>query len=265
MKIKQQRPQTRKMGSVQSSFVQARQIHEHLLCLANGFVNVLAIEGISYDLKSPEEQALLNEQFQHLLAGLSYPVQILWRVLPVNLNDYLDQFTFLAEQGEEESIWSLLSSSHADFFQQLARRRTLLNRTIYLILHADGKGKPQSRAGRLFSRKRRLHWAQQREQARQDLDLRSSELMRQLADMNLFVKRLRGEQELVPFYYSCLTPAKADRFPIPPAVIDALDRPIQASHQAFDFLSSFIDGTAGESTCSGKRVFAHASRATKRL
>jgi hypothetical protein len=88
------------------------------------------------------------------------------------------------------------------------------------FLQVDGKGKPQSRAQRLFRRKRRLHWAQQREQARQELDLRSSELMRQLAAMNLFVKRLRGAQELTPFYYSCLTPAKADRFPLAPAVIE---------------------------------------------
>ena len=56
--------------------------------------------------------------------------------------------------------------------------------------------------------------------------------MRQLGDMNLFVKRLRGEQELVPFYYSCLTPAKADHFPLAPAVIDAIDRPIRAPHLA---------------------------------
>jgi hypothetical protein len=223
----------RQRGSVQSRFVQARQIHDHLLCLSSGFVNVLEIEGISYDLKSPEEQLVLNEQFQQVLAGLSYPVQILWRVLPVNLNAYLDQLLFLPTQEEaESSIWPLLSSSHADFLQQLAQRRTLLTRSIYLILQVDGKGKPQSRAQRLFRRKRRLHWAQQREQARQELDQRASELMRQLADMNLFVKRLRGAQELTPFYYSCLTPAKADRFPLAPAVIEAIGRPIQAPHLA---------------------------------
>jgi hypothetical protein len=233
MKVHQEKQaQTRHRGSVQGSFVQARQVHDHLLCLVDGFVNVLAVEGISYDLKSPEEQQLLNEQFQQMLAGLSYPVQIMWRVLPLNLNAYVDQFTFLPDQEEVESIWPLLSSSHAAFLQQLAERRTLLKRTIYLIIRVDGKGKPQSRAQRLFKRKHRLHWQQRLEQARQELDLRSSELMRQLGDMNLFVKRLRGEQELTPFYYSCLTPAKADRFLLPPAVIDALNRPIKAPHLA---------------------------------
>ncbi|MBA2393999.1 MAG: hypothetical protein H0V70_14820 [Ktedonobacteraceae bacterium] len=223
---------TRQRGSVQRSFVQARRVYDHLLCLESGFVTILAVEGISYDLKSPDEQLLLNEAFQQMLAGLSYPIQILWRVLPLNLNEYLDQFTFLPDQEEAEGIWPLLSSTHAAFFQHLGQRRTLLKRTIYLVIRVDGMGKPQSRAQRLFSRKRRLHWQQQLEQARQDLNLRAAELMRQLGDMNLFVKRLRGEQELVPFYYSCLTPAKADRFPLAPAVIDAIDRPIRAAYLA---------------------------------
>jgi hypothetical protein len=222
--------QTRHRGSVQSRFVQARQIQDHLLCLSTGFVNILAVEGMSYDLKSPEEQLVINEQFQRMLAGLSYPVQILWRVLPLNLDDYLEQMVFPVDQTEMEGIWPLLSSTHATFLQQLAQRRTLLKRTIYLILRVDGRGKPQSRAQRLFTRKRSQHWQQQVEQARQDLDLRSSEIMRQLGDMGLFVRRLRGEQEIAPFYSSCLTPAKADRFPLPPAVIDALNRPIQAPH-----------------------------------
>jgi hypothetical protein len=221
--------QTRHRGSVQSSFVLARSVHDHLLCLSTGFVNILAVEGISYDLKSPEEQVFLNEQFQQMLAGLSYPVQILWRVLPLHVNAYLDQMLFLPDREEAQGIWPLLSTSHAAFLQQLAERRTLLKRTIYLILRVDGQGKPQSRAQRLFTRHRRLRWEQQMEQARQDLDLRSAEMMRQLGDMNLFVHRLRGEQEFAPLYYSCLTPAKADLFPLPLEVIDALDRPIRVA------------------------------------
>ena len=115
---------------------------------------------------------------------------------------YLDQFTFLPDQEEAEGIWPCSPATHAAFLQQLAERRTLLKRTIYLIIRVDGMGKPQSRAQRLFTRKRRLRWQQRFEQARQELDLRSSELMRQLGDIDLFVKRLRGEQELTPFYYS---------------------------------------------------------------
>src|SRR5450631_4581402 len=104
--------QTRHRGSVQSSFVQVRSVHDHLLCLSTGFVTILAVEGMSYDLKSPEEQLLLNEQFQQMLAGLSYPVQILWRVLPLNVDAYLDQMLFLPDQEEAQGIWPLLSTSH---------------------------------------------------------------------------------------------------------------------------------------------------------
>ena len=226
--------QARRRGSVQSSFVRVRSIYDHMLCLSSGtsheFVTVLAVEGISYDLKSPEEQLLLNEQFQGLLAGLSYPIQILWRVLPLDVEEYLSQFSVFSSEDDETAIWPLLANSHAAFLHQLEQRRTLLTRTIYLIIRVDDTGKPQTRAQRLLQRRHRVRWAQRLEQARQELDLRSGEMMRHLSDMNLFVRRLRGEQELAPFYYSCLTPEKAARFPLPSEVIGALDRPIQAAH-----------------------------------
>ncbi|MBV9257687.1 MAG: hypothetical protein JO215_06685, partial [Ktedonobacteraceae bacterium] len=57
--VEEKQVQTRHRGSVQSNFVHARSIHDHVLYLSTGFfVNVLAIEGISYDLKSSEEQLL---------------------------------------------------------------------------------------------------------------------------------------------------------------------------------------------------------------
>ena len=231
---------TRRRGRVQERFVHARSVWGHLLCLdQDAFATVLVIEGISYDLKSPEEQRRLNEQFQHLLAGLGYPVQILWRVLPLNLNDYLQQFTCPEMQEEEDrdgeqppTIWPLVSQSHAEFLKALSTRRTLLKRSIYLVLRVHHAGSDQESHLQRFMRsrrRRRQRRAHMTEQARQELDLRAGEMMRHLLDMNLSVRRLRGPHELVPFYYSCLTPTKADRFPLPAAVIEALDRPIQAT------------------------------------
>jgi hypothetical protein len=233
--------QRQRRGSVQQGFVRARSVHDHLLCLAvpgsrqaYEFVTILEIEGISYDLKSPEEQRLLNEQFQALLAGLHYPVQILWRVLPLHLQEYLAHF-FLdeAEQSNsEDALLQELASSHTAFLQQHAARRTLLHRRVYLVLRTDAASRPQSQWQTLFGRKQRAvqRFAELLEHARQVLDLRVEELTRMLNGMmSLPVRRLRGPHELAPFYYSCLTPQKADQYPLPVEVLDALERPVWAA------------------------------------
>src|SRR5437870_1799247 len=89
---------TRQTGSVQSSFVGARSVHGSVLRLAgttpatDEYVSILQIEDISYDMKSEEEQRLLNELYQGLLCTLSRPVQLLWRMLPLDLGPYLASF-----------------------------------------------------------------------------------------------------------------------------------------------------------------------------
>src|ERR1700760_2131907 len=116
-------PQASKRGSIQADFVPVREITDTMMTLVlrgkRSFVTILAIEGIAYDLKSPEEQGALNEHFQALLAGLTYPVQILWRVLPLNLRDYLAQFEVPEGLTEERAIWELLSSSHAQLSEEI--------------------------------------------------------------------------------------------------------------------------------------------------
>jgi hypothetical protein len=228
-------------GSVQQGFVRVRSVHDHLLCLAvpgnrqvYEFVTILEIEGISYDLKSPEEQRLLNEQFQALLAGLHYPIQILWRVLPLRLQEYLAHFSLDESHlnGSEDELLQELAYSHTTFLRQHAARRTLLHRRVYLVLRTEAVSSPQSQWQTLFRRKQRRNqrFAKLLEHARQTLDLRVEELTRMLNGMmNLPVRRLRGPQELAPFYYSCLTPQKADQYPLPNEVLDALERPIHAA------------------------------------
>src|SRR2546421_7512376 len=89
----------RKLGSVQRSFVGMRAVRRHVVCLATGmpgvydYVSVLQVDGISYDLKSEEEQRLINELYQAVLRSLPYAVQIMWRVLPLQLGEYLSHFS----------------------------------------------------------------------------------------------------------------------------------------------------------------------------
>jgi hypothetical protein len=134
--------QTLKKGSVQERFVDVRTIHDHILRLATKtpgcfeYATVLQIEGISYDLKSEDEQRLINDLYQAFLCALPYPIQILWRVLPLNLSTYLAQFS-CDSASIDLGIWKPLMDSHRHFLEHLASQRTLLDRKIYLILRVD--------------------------------------------------------------------------------------------------------------------------------
>ncbi|GER88954.1 hypothetical protein KDW_31160 [Dictyobacter vulcani] len=225
---------TPKKGSVQERFVDVRTIHDHILCLRTKtpgcfeYATMLQIEGISYDLKSEEEQRQINALYQGFLCALPYPVQILWRVLPLNLSAYLDRFSS-KEGGLQQGIWEPLQESHRRFLQYLASQRTLLDRKIYLIIRVN-QAEDQPSHGLLSGKKRqhRHDAALSLERARQELDLRVSELIRVFSNMHVSVRQLSGEQEVAPVYYSCLTPQRAALYPLSQELIEGIDRPVLA-------------------------------------
>ena len=84
---------TPKRGSIQEQFVELRGVSGSLLHLETGglsaYVSVMKLEGMSYDLKGEAEQRQLLELYQRLLRAISFPVQVLWHVLPLDLEAYL--------------------------------------------------------------------------------------------------------------------------------------------------------------------------------
>ena len=229
-------------GSVQECFVHVREVRDEMLCLASDrsstkreYVTVLEVEGINYTLKSPEEQSAIIANYRALLAGLSYPLQILVRVLPLNLASYLVHLAD-APQREQQGIWEALAGSHEQLMQQLSRDRTLLERHCYIILPANLDDDAPATLGQLFwqalwpfGRRRRMQRAQEEavEQARVLLATRTREITRQLGKMGLHVHRLH-EQELIALYHSCLLSRQAMHAPLPDEVLAGIGRPVQA-------------------------------------
>jgi len=105
--------------AVQTHYVAAREVHSSVLCLASApgsqkreYRAILEVSGVNYHLKSEEEQLLLNDQFQQFLAGLNYPLQIMIRVLPLNLEPYLKRFQVPAPSG---NVLSTLAQAMVQF------------------------------------------------------------------------------------------------------------------------------------------------------
>lgn len=232
-----------KQGMIQQLFVKGRQVRGPVLRLAapspkekGHYVSVLQVEGISFALKSPEEQRVLNEQFQSLLAGLSQHFTIFWRVMPLQLDQYRAQFQApTAEDEDEKDLFPLLQHSNQQFLEHLRSQRALFERQVYLFLHlpapsSDTLMSPWQRLRSWFLRvsptERRLALDQEWQQAGQELDQQVEEVLRALHSMHLSARRLAG-RELIRFYHSCLHFFHALEHALPDELIDGLERPVQ--------------------------------------
>jgi hypothetical protein len=204
--------------SMQQRYVAAREVRDTVLCLASPnarqreYCAILEVSGITYHLKSEDEQQLITQQFQHMLSGLTYPLQILVRILPLDLEPYLRRFQIPQRAGD---ALSMLSASLLQFLRDLSAQRRLVERKCYIIVPATGIHRKAS-----LSRRQQ----EQFEQARQQLDLRCQEIARQCAMMGLTTHRLE-KAALVNLEYGCLRPQHAWRAPLHPQVIEALGQP----------------------------------------
>jgi hypothetical protein len=209
---------------------------------------VLAVSSVNYALKSEGEQEAITASYQAFLNGLAFPIQVLVRVVPLDLSPYLARLEAIGQPDRDvgdavrQSVWSRLAHDHAQFVRDLSLRHVLLERHFYVIVPADGEiaGSAQSRRrsasanrsplARFFqtprSRTRRAA-AEQLAAARQQLDLRAGEIIRQLGRIGLEARRLGGP-ELAALYHSCLTPARAARHPLPAQAIAGVGHPVCA-------------------------------------
>ena len=229
----------RRAGSVQRQVVAAREVSGPLLCIAGAggerereYVTILRISGPSFALKSDAEQALLIERFRRFLTALDYPVQILWRFEPLDLDAYLTQLAAGQDAAVDHSeLLREVAAEHLAFVRQYETRRTLLARSVYLVVrYSTPTLAPGRRLLRRASRQRqatRLTPAEALEAARQELDLRAEQITRQLKESELVAERLDGPQDLLPFYFRCLSPTLARQQPLTPALIEGIGMPTQ--------------------------------------
>ncbi|HEX8727889.1 MAG TPA: hypothetical protein VF739_04660, partial [Ktedonobacterales bacterium] len=189
---------------------------------------------MNFGLKSAGEQEAILSGYAAFLNSLGYPVQLLTRVLPLDLAPYL---TRLREAGVSASpAFHRLIEDHLRYVQALATGRALLERRFYLVIPAEQApgGLPGNRSassarnaatpdasppdpGALLQRLRAItpgarkarHTSErQRKYAAiaQRLTLRADDVIRQLARFGVEGRRLRTA-ELLALYAECLTPA----------------------------------------------------------
>ena len=190
--------------SVQAVRMRLEAIEDDVVCLAGGeYRAVLEVGSVNFGLQGERQQEALVASYAAFLNSLTFPVQVLVRVLPLDLDRYLGDLERRAAQELSEPL-AELARDHAAFLRRLARNRTLLERRFYLVVPA-GREAVGPRRGWPFAR-RGAHLDSAA--ARRQLTVRCEEIARQLARCELPVRRLRSV-ELASLYHACWCPELA--------------------------------------------------------
>ena len=169
---------------------------------------VLEVGSVDFALRGAAEQAGLIAGFAAYLNGLTYPVQILVRALPIHIDGYVEEIEQRARHDLSDAL-AAIARDHAAFVRRLARSRNLLELRFYLVVPADDPG-PAVRRFWPFGRGRAAE--PDASAARRQLTFRSQEAATQLARCGLTARRLAGT-ELARLYHACWCPelARAQR------------------------------------------------------
>ncbi len=201
-----------RLASVQE-LLPLEDVVDNVLCLRGGdYRAVLEAQSVNFALKSEAEQEAIMAGYRAFLNSLSYPIQVVVRVLPTDVESYLaglrERF---GERGGD--VLRRLALDHETFVRRLARERTLLERRFYVVVPAGMEG--------AFER-RGIRWPWQAtprdarttlEAAARQLAFRCQELGQALASFGVATRRLSSE-ELVHLWNGFL---RSEVAPLPSA------------------------------------------------
>lgn len=165
-------------------------VADDVLCLRGGdYRAVVEVQSVNFALKSEAEQEAIMAGYRAFLNSLSYPIQVVVRILPTDVEAYL---AGLRERfgGRGSEALRRLALDHEAFVRRLSRERTLLERRFYVVVPAGLEG--------AFER-RRMSWPWQATPrnvrhnlgaAARQLAFRCQELAQALACFGVATRRL---------------------------------------------------------------------------
>jgi hypothetical protein len=203
------------LRSVQTAHLGVHAIEDGVLRLANDQLRaVLEVGSVNFGLKGETEQESMVASYAAFLNSLSYPIQIVIRVLEIDIEAYVtDLERRLPHTGSDRL--SELGRDHIAYLRRLAHRRTLLERRFYVVVPGPS---PRARRARLwpFRTGRRTGTREGRidgGEALREINRRCEEITRDLGRAGLTVRRSEGA-ELAQLLYACWCPdlARIQRF-----------------------------------------------------
>jgi len=165
-----------------------------VLCLRGGdYRAVVEAQSVNFALKSEAEQEAIMAGYRAFLNSLSYPIQVVVRILPTDVESYL---AGLRERfgGRGGEVLRRLALDHEAFVRRLARERTLVERRFYVVVPAGLEGAFERRGIRWPWQATPRNVRNDPEAAARQLDFRCQELAQALASFGVATRRLSSEE-----------------------------------------------------------------------
>lgn len=182
-----------RLASVQE-LLPLEDIVDGVLCLRGGdYRAVLEAQSVNFALKSEAEQEGIMAGYRAFLNSLSYPIQVVVRILPTDVESYLGGLRerFSGRGGE---VLRRLALDHEAFVRRLARERTLLERRFYVVVPAGLEGAFERRGIRWPWQATPRNVRTNLEAAARQLAFRCQELGQALASFGVATRRLSSEE-----------------------------------------------------------------------
>ncbi|MCY4639486.1 MAG: hypothetical protein OXC94_03990 [Chloroflexi bacterium] len=170
-------------------------IEGDVLLLGSGDARaVLEAGSLHFALRSEPEQEAILHGYRRFLNALDYPLQVLVRVAPADIERYLAGIAGAPAGGE---AMRRLARDHRAFVRRIARERTLLDRRFFVVVPAEREGGLlASSAWPGLARRSGRAPAPRRDpdRIRRTLAFRCGEVMRGLGAVGVETRRLGGEE-----------------------------------------------------------------------
>jgi hypothetical protein len=154
---------------------------------------VLEVQSINFALKSDSEQEGIIAGYKAFLNSLSYPLQVVVRILPTDVEAYLDGLRGRPRARGDETL-RRLALDHESFVRRLARERSLLERRFYAVIPAGLEGAFEKRGMRWPWQAPPRDFHQNLDAAARQLAFRSQEIAMALATFGVTTRRLGSEE-----------------------------------------------------------------------
>ncbi|MPZ49984.1 MAG: hypothetical protein GEU75_11935 [Dehalococcoidia bacterium] len=193
---------TKRLAGVQD-LLPLEDIVGDVLCLRGGdYRAVLEAESVNFALKSETEQEGIIAGYRAFLNSLSYGLQVLVRILPTDVEVYLDSLRQRPGLRSDDTF-RRLALDHESFVRRLARERSLLERHFYVVIPAGLEGVFEHSGMRWPWQGVSKDLRRNLEAASQQLDFRSREIAQALASFGVASRRLAGD-EVAQLWSDCL-------------------------------------------------------------
>jgi hypothetical protein len=208
-------------------------IQDGVIDLGGGaYRRVLEVSARNLDLASVEEQAQIIARFRAFLNGLSFPIQILVRIEPLNVEGYLTLLDERVHPTTEASLRELALAQRA-FVRELAAARLLLSRRFFVVIPAAMPARAHRDAAWswLGLGHRSSPPLPTRAIASRQLAQRTTDVIRGLETVGLHARPLNTE-EVLALYYAAFCPTQSRLQPLRQSVVAATTPAVRRSLEA---------------------------------